>query len=879
MLIKLQNEVKKEIYKNKGLLATILLFILIFIVLYNKFIFSDYVFAYSLFGDLGSDTINSYYPIYYFFSNIIHGGDSGIYSFNLGLGSDIISYFSYVNFPLDLPIILFPPEYLHYGLIVGNFIKLLIISIFSYKFFNLILKREYSKLNCSLIWTFSSYIVLWGQHYFFATNMVYFTIFLYYLQRYIINPKSKNLFLIVTMCLFALSSYYFFYMAGIFSVIYILIFGLYKKKRIKDILYIIIKLGLLAMLSIGIVSVLLFPTLLSFFNSVRTNNITNFSSLFLINPKEILTVIARSLSTNLLGDANWTNFSGTSNYYEAPLLYSSILFYFSFIYILAFKKGKRIKKIAAVCLYAIILIAPFFTHLLTFNSSSMRWTYMLIILQIIITGKFLDECNIELHKKGIIKLVIMSLIFIFFFVFFLLLFDNKIITISKEHLLCVIIISSICGLILMFNRTKVFKVLITIFVVCELIVVNYATINTRGIEKSEKFLAYYNDGTKEAVVKISERDKSLYRIQKSYLSKHLNDALVQGYNGTNTYFSVNSKSLINFFNSFTLTNIYNTVNCVEFSYLYPYVSSILSTKYLISNSEIYDENFSELDRTSSKIIYKNNNYLPFGYVYHEKVNIEDFSLLTQMEKMAILSNAFYFTESASNTDYLPEMDTYVEKIDFTKNMVENYPINNSYELDLNNLNRNFNQIEIMLNTLTSGDLIVYFDYGEGYDEANKIIININNLQKIYTIPISNEVSRLKINSTMGIDELNIDYIKLLSINNQEIHKNFVKLRDEGLKNIDFDGKKLSGTITNNKDTGMLCMPIIYSNGWKAKVDGKSVITYNINGGLTGIELPNGMHEIELEYSIPGFNIGVIISIFSIATLLVYLKGKKIKKFN
>ena len=44
---------------------------------------------------------------------------------------------------------------------------------------------------------------------------------------------------------------------------------------------------------------------------------------------------------------------------------------------------------------------------------------------------------------------------------------------------------------------------------------------------------------------------------------------------------------------------------------------------------------------------------------------------------------------------------------------------------------------------------------------------------------------------------------------------------------------------------MFCVPFVYQKGWSAVVNGTSVPVYNINGGLLGIPLNEGISNIVL----------------------------------
>lgn len=87
-----------------------------------------------------------------------------------------------------------------------------------------------------------------------------------------------------------------------------------------------------------------------------------------------------------------------------------------------------------------------------------------------------------------------------------------------------------------------------------------------------------------------------------------------------------------------------------------------------------------------------------------------------------------------------------------------------------------------------------------------------------------------------------------------------------------DGNTFTGTRTNPNASAMLCIPLIYSNSWAATVDDQPVEIHNINGGLVGISLSQGAHEISLTYHDNTQQIGRIIGF---STLICYVAGSVI----
>jgi hypothetical protein len=58
-------------------------------------------------------------------------------------------------------------------------------------------------------------------------------------------------------------------------------------------------------------------------------------------------------------------------------------------------------------------------------------------------------------------------------------------------------------------------------------------------------------------------------------------------------------------------------------------------------------------------------------------------------------------------------------------------------------------------------------------------------------------------------------------------------------------------------------------GWKAWVDGRPVPLWRANGAATAIALPEGAREVELEYTPPGFWLGMILSLLCLLGVLIF----------
>lgn len=98
-----------------------------------------------------------------------------------------------------------------------------------------------------------------------------------------------------------------------------------------------------------------------------------------------------------------------------------------------------------------------------------------------------------------------------------------------------------------------------------------------------------------------------------------------------------------------------------------------------------------------------------------------------------------------------------------------------------------------------------------------------------------------------------------------------------LENIKYFNNQLTGTVKSDNSSFMV-ITLPYDAGWKVKINGVLVPTYNVNGGFIGIPINAGNNQIEMYFTPQGFKVGAIISGLAIIIfcfiILLNLKRKK-----
>ena len=91
--------------------------------------------------------------------------------------------------------------------------------------------------------------------------------------------------------------------------------------------------------------------------------------------------------------------------------------------------------------------------------------------------------------------------------------------------------------------------------------------------------------------------------------------------------------------------------------------------------------------------------------------------------------------------------------------------------------------------------------------------------------------------------------------------------------IDFKENNIKATSSFNEDR-IIYTSIPYDEGWNIYIDGKKIDSIKIANSLLAFYVDSGNHTIELKYHIPYYNLGLLISITSLITLIFITKLKK-----
>lgn len=89
-----------------------------------------------------------------------------------------------------------------------------------------------------------------------------------------------------------------------------------------------------------------------------------------------------------------------------------------------------------------------------------------------------------------------------------------------------------------------------------------------------------------------------------------------------------------------------------------------------------------------------------------------------------------------------------------------------------------------------------------------------------------------------------------------------------------EGNQAFATLTVSED-GFAVLSVPYDEGWTVTINGESVNTYEVNGGMTGIAVKKGENNIVFSFAPHGLKEGGILSIAGLgAVILLIIRDRR-----
>ncbi len=658
---------------NKAIWLAMLIIGLMAFIVYKDYILYKKAF---LFKDIGSDTLNYYYPYFYLQADYFQKHGLPSWSFQYGMGQSTI-LFSLGDLSNLLSFIFSTKNYI-YLIIVREMLKLVLTGFVFYKFLKLLKISNTTSIFGSLIICFCSYMVLGGCWYVFSYDLFCLAFLLFSAEL----ALSKNSFFALPVAYFfiAISQPFNLFLFGLFLLGYLILryTSLNKKILSKEFYLFLLKLAGFGAIGIMLACPFFLENLFQMLDSPRgsgdasyANVLKQFPTFGTADKWQLGTDIMRLFSSDMLGTGN--NFKGTNyNYLEAPMFYCGLPCLLLVPQVFGFL-NKNAKRAFAVVLAFWLLpsIFPFFRYSLWLYVGDYYRAYSLIVsITLMIYAIF--SLDLILKHRKINNIVLISTLIGLFILMAPDYFKDKDAVSTAISMMVKSLLVGYAAILWFLPKVNNPSNLIYAFfglLIIELTYFSSVTVNNRDVVTANdlKQKIGYNDYTTDALAYIKSIDKSpFYRIDKGYASSpamhgSLNDAMLQDYYGTTCYSSFNQINYINYLHESNVINKFN-----EFDTRWPkglvseaVLQSLNDVKYMLvkdySNPSLRASHDSLAQFGNIKVL-RHKFILPMGYGYTSVINKEDFQKASPFQKKYLMLKACFVDDI--NTTPLPGLSPF-----------------------------------------------------------------------------------------------------------------------------------------------------------------------------------------------------------------------------
>ena len=646
----------KKKYNSILILTGCILLVSLFV--YWKYIFGDRLFIFNI-NDIGGDTVNMYTPIYKEIVRKMHTGDWSLFSLNLGIGDQLLSYQSVIFDPFAIFIyaagLAGGDLAIGYSLIFVNILKILCASYTCFWLLSSFSITQYSKIAASFVYALNGFMMLWGQHYFFATAVVLLPLLLGAIERTFSNRRYIAA-VAASAFLFSVFSAYLSYMAFVIAAVYFLVrFFQTQPLSWKSFFSCLFSVTAGIIIGLGMACVVFLPTcylLLTGGSRVSVNQsifdkIRNAPLFYGSNGLKAL--FFRFISNNLEGSA--INFSGWMNYYESPQLFFSLPFLLLVPqYIInIFKRYStiraRVASIVSIVLAVLCVLSPVISLVFNmFQDSLLRYTFTLMPIFAIVFAVSLDE---TFFKKWVsTPAVLLSVQVVMCLIAYA--YGKGLANRKLVFVLCVVAVLATLDIICFHFKTsgkffgriqRYFPALLLLLIAVNLAAENYITVDHRRTVLKGEYqqtgydtARLYDTETKDAIDYIQDKEgDNFYRMETLYMSGTVNAGLMRGYRGISGYNSNRSKWYCEY-----LTEIKGINSAIIFYDILDTVDRDLEgVRYVLSKSPEMD-GYTQIKQFGTTYVLQRDVPVNVGYLYNETIPLSSLSTLQPEERRNLL---------------------------------------------------------------------------------------------------------------------------------------------------------------------------------------------------------------------------------------------------
>ena len=828
------------------------------------------------------DLYHQYGPLFSELYDRLVSGESLVYSWNSGLGSSFLgNFFNYLSSPISFIVLLFG----HNNTFEAVAAMIAIKSVFSAMSMAYYLKKSqkangFSISAFGIMYAFCAYMLAYYWNVMWIDAMYILPFIVLGIEKIIESGKCKTYIIALSLAIF--SNYYIGFMLCIFSCIYFIYYYVCNSSKIKNKkaylkeeknLFKKLKSSFffnsgvrfaLSSLAVGIILLFMLIPLVHILNSssaTADTYPTTYKSYF---------DIFDFLANHFAGLEPTIRSSGED---VLPNVYCGMLTILLVPLYLFSKKISSTEKIASICILAILYFS-FNINYLNFawhgfhfpNDLPYRQSFIYSFILLIIAFKALKHID-EYNKKQILAVGIVVIAFVVlvqkigsknvddFTVF---------VTIAMTVLMTIVL-----GLIVS-KKAQAFA--LSIMLVCsvatEIIIAN--TDHYVANQSKESFASDYED-FKSVQNKVANNDNSMFYREELSDSRARMDPCWYDYNGVSIFSSMAYERTSNFQKDFGVYG--NKINSYTYNPQSPVYNALFGIKYIYDKSDYIAENTYYSLKESGEIFnaYENKYVLNLAFPVTNTAAHFDASLYNNpVDAQEDLFKIATGVEDVYNriTDF--------EIIYGNILSIDRYSINEG-TFALNKVSDEYDgSITIDITAKDTSNIYIYV-YARNLDTVTILSPSYTNTMTVndgYILDLGshkpNDLISVELPLKEDVSSASVDFVAF-TVDHEKFIDGYNRLKEGQLEYTEFDETVIKGNFVAEKDE-ILFTSIPYDESWNVYIDGKPVNKsdiFAISGGLLGINVAEGMHDITFIYEAQGLQEGIVISSLFIIILLIF----------
>ena len=806
------------------------------------------------------------------------------WDFSIGLGANILTTLNYyaIGDPLNLFTAFVPARYMPYFfsflVLVRNYLSGLAFSAFCIYMKK---SRPMGILAGAITYMLCSYALYAGTvHPFFVNPMIYFPLVLLGVEK--VFRREKPWVLIVSVCVSAVSNFYFFYMIVLETIIYVLVRCIctYGWKRRREGLLMILKIGGYSLVGVLLSAVIFLPIIRTFLNDYRIEKEYTIASFYgKLYYEKLLSSFVSGLSLGAYTELG----------YGMPALLAVALLFLG-----ENRKKYRAELKLLFVIGTLLLMSPLAGHILNgFSYTSNRWMWGYSMLCAYILCELWEELT-AMSTKNAARLLAFSVCYTAVITHcFTMLRKTRV-----RYLLPSIAVALVLLAVCLFRRGKqsrrAVQAVLLGLMLAGLTQNAYRLFETRSIPETyrsaEQINAYYDGKPEKAAKKLQEESEEFFRYVGN--PSRPNAAANAGTYGMNFYWSLSNGNVSDFFakTQTYVMRFYSYRNLNERTIL----TTLAGNRYYIceaGKTQNVPYGYRKVDEQEGCVIYENENVLPLGYCYDSYITEEEASAWNGAQREEAMAQSIILETEAGK-----ELQSKDGQIALAGREIALYTTKTGD--GVTETERGFTVDEkggtAVFHAEETGKEGEFYLCMEGYGfegKGKQITLSVN-----MVTASGKEVSREMFYETKkskwpsGIEDFTVnlgcpgeeireititfplvgkysfDRIYLWNQPLTDYEQQMNALRKDHLVNEQIETNRVSGDITL-EDTKILCLAIPWDGGWTAYVDGEKQPLLKANYMFGALVLPEGEHHIELRYRTPWMNAGLLLTIIGVLILI------------